>query len=81
MAVSNGLHVYQLRVRGVASDLLRVAFDDVTMSEQSGQTVMRTEWVDTAALFGLLGRIENMGLVLLEAKTIDGDGSASTEEP
>ena len=71
----------QLRVGGVASDLLRAAFDDVTMTECSGQTVLRTENVDRAALFGLIDRIESMGLVLLEAKAVEGDGSPPTEEP
>jgi hypothetical protein len=58
------LHIYQFRIRGVASDLLRASFDDGDMSEQSGQTVMRTAWVDTADLYGLICRIGSMGLVL-----------------
>jgi hypothetical protein len=77
--VTDGLHVYQLRIRGVPSDLLRVAFDDVAMTELSGQTLIRTGWVDAAAFYGLIDRIESMGLVLLEAKAVEGEDSVVTE--
>ncbi len=64
-------YVYQLRIRGVASDLLRAAFDDVEMLHGNGQTVLRTGAVDIATLYGLISRIESLGLVLLNVETID----------
>ena len=43
-----------------------------------GQTVLRTGVIDSAALYGLIGRIESLGLVLMDVQAIDGasDGSA-----
>ena len=49
--------VYQLKIRGVASDLVRAEFDDVELWETRGATWLRTGGTDTAALYGLIRRI------------------------
>lgn len=69
--VTNRYHVYELRIRGEASDLVRAAFDEVELTEESGQTVLRTGWADIAVLYGLVGRLESLGLVLLEVKAVE----------
>ena len=77
-------YIYEIRIRGVASELLRAAFDDVEMLHGNGQTVLRTGAVDTATLYGLISRIETLGLVLLNVETIDVDqsgGPASSRVP
>ena len=61
-----GYHVYELKVGGVASDLLRAEFEDVDLRMMPGRTCRRTCLVDQAAVFGLIRRIEDLGLVLLE---------------
>jgi len=58
---------YELKIRGVASDLVRAEFDDVELWEAQGATCMRTGTADTATLYGLIKRIETLGLVLLVA--------------
>lgn len=63
--------VYQLKIRGVASDLVRAEFDDVELWEAPGATWLRTGGIDTAALYGLIRRIEMLGLVLLKVDEVD----------
>ena len=63
--------VYELKIRGVASDLVRAEFDDVDLWEVPGGTCLRTGEGDTAALYGLIKRIETLGLVLLEVDAVD----------
>ena len=63
--------IYELRIRGVASGLVRAAFDDVEVSDGSGQTVLRTGPVDSATLYGLISRIESLGLVLMGVAAIE----------
>ena len=65
--------VYEVKIRGVASDLVRAEFDDVELWEAPGATWLRTGWADTAELYGLIRRIEMLGLVLLKVDTVDMD--------
>ena len=64
-------HAYELKIRGVASDLIRAEFDDVELREAPGATCLRTGEADTATLYGLIKRIETLGLVLLEVTPVD----------
>jgi hypothetical protein len=63
--------VYEVKIRGVASDLVRAEFDDVGLWEVPGATWLRTGGADTAALYGLIRRIEALGLVLLEVHAVN----------
>jgi len=63
--------VYELKIRGVASDLVRAEFDDVELWEAPGATWLRTGGIDMAALYGLIRRIEALGLVLLKVDEVD----------
>ena len=63
--------VYELKIRGVASDLVRAEFDDVELWEAAGATWLRTGGADIAALYGLIKRIETLGLVLLKVDEVD----------
>ena len=65
------LHLYEVRIQGAASEVLRAAFDDVDVTVESGQTVLRTDWADASVLYGLLSRLETLGLVLLEARATE----------
>lgn len=76
--------VYEVKIRGVASDLVRAEFDDVELWEVPGATCLRTGGADTAALYGLIRRIEALGLVLLEVHAVDAgesDGPARRSHP
>ena len=57
---------YVITVRGVAGPLVRAAFDDVVLSAVGDTTVLRRARTDQAALHGLLRRIQDLGLELLD---------------
>ena len=73
--------VYELKIRGVASDLVRAEFDDVEMWEVQGATCLRTGEADTATLYGLIKRIETLGLVLLKVDTLDAESDDPGRAP
>ena len=50
---------------------MRAEFDDVELWEVPGATWLRTGGADTAALYGLIRRIEMLGLVLLKVDAVD----------
>ena len=50
---------------------MRAEFDDVELWEVPGATWLRTGGADTAALYGLIRRIETLGLVLLKVDAVD----------
>jgi hypothetical protein len=56
---------YVITVRGVAGPWVRAAFDDVALSTAGDTTVLR-DGTDQAALHGLLRRIQDLGLELLD---------------
>ncbi len=68
---------YTLTVKGQPGELLRAAFEDVDVSSAPGVTVLAAE-LDQPALYGLLARIEDLGLELLdmrrEEEEVGGDG-------
>ena len=57
---------YVITVRGVAGPWVRAAFDDVAMSSAGDTTILRRAGADQAALHGLLRRIQDLGLELLD---------------
>jgi hypothetical protein len=57
---------YEITIRGRLSDTLLAAFDGLTAKVSAAETVLRGEIVDQAALYGVLERIESLGLELLD---------------
>jgi hypothetical protein len=62
---------YQVKIRGIPSDLVRAEFDDVDLWEAPGGFCLRTGRADTATLYGLIKRIDALGLVLLNVDAVD----------
>jgi hypothetical protein len=60
---------YQLTVKGQPGELLRAAFADVEVSTAPGVTLLSAE-LDQPGLFGLLARIQDLGLELLELRVV-----------
>jgi hypothetical protein len=60
---------YEIRVRGRLSEALLPAFPELT-SRVPVETVLYGPVEDQAALFGLLERIESLGLELLEIRQL-----------
>jgi hypothetical protein len=63
---------YVVTVKGEPGELLRAAFDDVDVQCAPGVTVLTAE-LDQPALHGLLTRIEDLGLELLDMRLVTDD--------
>jgi hypothetical protein len=57
---------YQVRVRGRLSERILIAFPELRAQVLGSETVLAGQLPDQAALFGVLDRIEALGLELLE---------------
>ena len=57
---------YAITVRGVAGRAVRAAFQDVEISVAGDTTVLRRAGTDQVALNGLLNRIQDLGLVVID---------------
>ena len=64
---------YELTIKGRPGELLHAAFDDVVVTSGPGVTVLSAE-LDQAALHGLLARIEDLGLELLDMRLVTDAG-------
>jgi hypothetical protein len=65
---------YELRVNGVLDSGWSAWFDGLEIRcDQAGQTTIAGPVTDQAALHGLLARIGDLGLELLEVRRIDPD--------
>jgi hypothetical protein len=59
---------YEITVRGHLSEALMAAFAGLTATPSAAVTVLSGEIVDQAALFGVLERIESLGLELVDVR-------------
>jgi hypothetical protein len=57
---------YVITVRGVAGPWVRAFFDDTEVSVMGDTTVLRRAGTDQAALHGLLRRIQDLGLEVID---------------
>jgi hypothetical protein len=65
---------YQIRVKGVLDRRWSAWFDDLQVaSDERGQTTIAGPVVDQAALHGLLTKVRDLGLELLEVRRSDPD--------
>jgi hypothetical protein len=61
---------YEITVRGRLGDALLAAFDGVTATSSADGTVLCGDIADQAALYGVLERIESLGLELLAVRRV-----------
>ena len=61
---------YEIRVRGRLSDSLVAAFEGMRASVEPVETVLHGPVQDQAALYGLLERIQSLGLELVEIRRL-----------
>jgi hypothetical protein len=59
---------YEITVRGRLSETLLAAFDGLAATPAAADTVLRGEIADQSALYGVLDRIESLGLELLDVR-------------
>jgi hypothetical protein len=66
---------YEIRVRGHISDSWSSWFEGLSLHhEESGETVLSGTLADEAALHGVLAKIRDLGLPLLEMKRTEQRG-------
>ena len=61
---------YEITVRGRLSPMLAEAFDGLSAERLATQTVLYGQIADQAALFGLLDRVQALGLELVEVRRV-----------
>jgi hypothetical protein len=64
---------YRLTVEGELSDRAGHAFEGMTLTRTEGKTVLVGHVRDQAQLQGLLQRVSDLGLTLLDATAVDED--------
>lgn len=72
---------YLITVRGVAGPAVRAALDGVAVSAAGDTTVLRRAGTDQAALHGILQRIQDLGLELLDVHLESAEPTSGTKWP
>jgi hypothetical protein len=72
---------YAIRLRGDLGARLRAAFPGLDARRDGADTLLVGGLPDQAALYGVLGQIEALGLELLEVRRDDGPGRPSPGRP
>jgi hypothetical protein len=65
--------VYRIVVRSELSERYAVAFEGMKMESKDGQTILTGEIIDQPQLFGILDRINGLGLELLSVQALPED--------
>jgi hypothetical protein len=62
---------YRITIRGVLTDRLAAAFEPLSPAGADGTTVLSGSCADSAALYGVLDRMRDLGLELLTVESSD----------
>jgi hypothetical protein len=76
--------VYRIVVRSELSNVYAVAFDGMEMEARGGDTVLTGRIIDQPQLYGILERINGLGLELLSVQVLHEDahpGARVNREP
>ena len=71
--------VYRIVVRSELSDRYAVAFEGMEMETKNGYTILTGEVIDQPHLYGILDRINGLGLQLLSVQALPEDVHPSAE--
>jgi hypothetical protein len=71
--------VYRIVVRSELSDRYALAFEGMKMQTKEGETILTGEVKDQPHLFGILHRINSLGLELLSVQALPEDAHPSAE--
>ena len=73
--------VYRIVVRSELSDTYAVAFEGMEMETKDGETVLTGRIIDQPQLYGILERINGLGLELLSVEALPEDATRAPEKP
>jgi hypothetical protein len=62
--------VYRIVVRSELNNRYAVAFEGMQMETRDGETILTGEIIDQPHLYGILGRINSLGLQLLSVQAL-----------
>ena len=71
--------VYRIIVRSELGDRYAVAFEGMQMDTKGGNTVLTGKIIDQPHLYGILDRINGLGLELLSVQALPEDAHPSAE--
>jgi hypothetical protein len=71
--------LYRIVVRSELTDRYASAFEGMEMETKNGRTILTGEVEDQPHLFGILGRINALGLVLLSVQALSEAAHPSAE--
>ena len=71
--------VYRMVVGGELSDRNAVAFEGMQLETKDGRTILTGEVADQPHLYGILDRIDNLGLKLVSVQDLSEDVHPSAE--
>jgi len=71
--------VYRIVARSELSDRYATAFEGMHMESKDGQTILTGEVVDQPHLFGVLNRLNGLGLQLLSVQAMPDEDHSSSE--
>ncbi len=71
--------IYRIVVRSELSDSYTVAFEGMEMETRDGDTVLTGRLIDQPQLYGILERINGLGLELLSVEALPDDARPSAE--
>jgi hypothetical protein len=71
--------VYRIVVRSELSNVYAVAFEGMEMETKDGATVLMGKIIDQPHLYGILERINGLGLELLSVQALPHDSRPDTE--
>jgi hypothetical protein len=71
--VTVGTDRYEIRVKGRLNATVRSAFHGMVATTQPPETVLVGPLADQAALYGVLARVQSLGLELMEIRRVPSD--------
>ena len=69
------METFELELRGEPGPLLRAAFPEFELRAEHGMTLLHGEFVDQAALHGVIARINSLGLELVDLHLVTDEAS------
>jgi hypothetical protein len=71
--------IYQIRVKGRLDPSWSAWFDDMTLTFENGETSITGAVADQAALHGLLAKVRDLGLTLIDVRRIESEPDETTK--
>lgn len=63
--------VYDVTFKGEAGPAIRAQFEDLEISSRDGLSVLRVVAPDQASLYGVINRVNSLGLELIDVNRVD----------